>query len=119
MQTGFGSCRLRVVLLSRRARWLPARRMTIKWITRCANGKEALCLAPHFSATVPNSDHSRATAYMRHSTRYPAGLSSWEKITERVWLGSVGRSCRFFLFTITGLCGAGLCSLARSHFGTN
>src|SRR5512139_4071383 len=45
--------------------------------------------------------------YSFHSTRYPAGLSSWEKITERVWLGRVGRSCRFFLFTITGFRGAG------------
>jgi hypothetical protein len=60
-----------------------------------------------------------ASNYIFHSTRYPAGLSSWGKITERVWLGRVGRSCRFFLFTITDFCGLGFCGLARNHCGMN
>src|SRR5262245_36045098 len=55
--------------------------------------------------------------YRRHSSRYPAGLSSWEKIAERVWSGRVGRTCRFFLLTGFGFCGAGFCHLLRSHCG--
>jgi hypothetical protein len=60
---------------------------------------------------------NRCSITGRHGTRFPAGLSSWEKITERVWFGSVGRTCRSFLLAVVGFSGAGLENLFRSHCG--
>ncbi len=87
MQTGFGSCRRRTVLLPRRAPLLPARRITIKRITKCANGNESLCIGHPLSCNShQNSGHSRATAYMRHSTRYPAvGSAPTSVVTDPVF----------------------------------
>ncbi len=59
-----------------------------------------------------------AENYRRHNTRYPAGLSSGEKLAEYVWLGRVGRTCRSFLLTVFVFGGVGFCNLTRSHFGT-